>query len=131
MSTRPPHPQQTLRRLARLARLLDARWGIPGTPWRFGLDGLLGLIPGAGDVAGAALSAYIVWEAHRLGASKLTIARMIANVGIEALIGVVPVLGDLFDVAFKANIRNLRLLESDAALGDNTRKPAASAPSAP
>jgi hypothetical protein len=94
-----------------LARLLDTAGRIPGTNVRFGLDPILGLVPGLGDVAGAALTGYIVLVGARLGASRSVIARMVLNIGIDALVGVVPVLGDVFDVAWKANTRNLALLE--------------------
>ncbi len=94
-----------------LARLLDSAVGVPGTGVRFGLDPVLGLIPGAGDVAGAALSGYMVLVARELGASKAVILRMLANVAVDTAVGTIPVLGDLFDVAWKSNTRNLALLE--------------------
>lgn len=99
-----------LKRLDRLARLLDTSIGIPGTRWRFGLDPILGLVPGVGDLAGAALSGYIVYEAWRLGVPRAVLARMIANVAAETLLGTVPVAGDLFDAWWKANRRNVDLL---------------------
>lgn len=102
--------ERIIRRLTRLARLMDVQFRLPGTKFRYGLDGLIGLIPGVGDVAGAAISGYIVLEAKRLGASNWILARMIGNVLIEVVIGAIPVLGDLFDIVFKANVRNLRLL---------------------
>lgn len=94
-----------------IARLLDTAFRVPGTNIRFGLDGILGLIPGVGDVAGAALSGYVILTAARAGAPSTLLARMLANVGIDALVGAVPLLGDLFDVAFRANVRNATLLE--------------------
>lgn len=97
-----------LERLERLVRLLDERFSIAG--YRFGLDGLLGLIPGIGDSATALASAYVVLEAGRLGAPRSVQARMAANILIDYLVGLVPVFGDLFDFAFKANRRNLDLL---------------------
>jgi uncharacterized protein DUF4112 len=100
-----------LRRARALARLLDTAVGIPGTPIRVGLDALLGLIPGAGDFAGAALSGYIVLAAVRRGAPPALVWRMLTNIGIDTLIGIVPVLGDIFDVGFKSNVRNVALLE--------------------
>lgn len=100
-----------MRRARALARALDAAVGIPGTSIRIGLDAILGLIPGAGDVAGAALSGYIVLAAVRRGAPPEVIWRMLANVGIDTIIGTVPVVGDVFDVAYKSNIRNVELLE--------------------
>lgn len=112
----PPPPARhdmpdTLARVRTLTKLLDSAGRVPGTGIRFGLDPVLGLIPGLGDVAGAALSAYMVMLAGRAGASRATIVRMIANVAVDAVGGTVPILGDAFDVAFKANTRNLALLE--------------------
>lgn len=95
----------------RLAKLLDTAVGVPGTKLRLGLDALLGLIPGAGDAIGAALSGYIILAAARAGATRATLMRMVGNVAVDTLIGAIPLLGDLFDVAFKANVRNLALLE--------------------
>ncbi|KAB7627464.1 DUF4112 domain-containing protein [Alkalilimnicola sp. S0819] len=99
-----------LRELDRLARLLDSSLRVPGTRWRFGLDGLIGLIPGAGDLATGGLSAWIVLRAWRMGAPRTVLLRMAANVGLDVLLGSVPLLGDAFDFFFKANRRNLRLL---------------------
>ena len=98
-------------RLRRLAWLLDSSLRIPGTRFRVGADALLGLVPVVGDLAGAALSGVILVEAARLGVRKGILARMALNVAIEALVGAVPLAGDLFDAAWKANQRNLRLLE--------------------
>jgi hypothetical protein len=100
-----------LARARTLARLLDSAIGVPGTKLRFGLDPIIGLVPGLGDVAGAVLSGYIVLTGIRLGASRSVVARMIANVAIDTLVGSVPVLGDLFDVSWKSNQRNVALLE--------------------
>jgi hypothetical protein len=105
--------ESRLRRLDKLAQLLDTALLIPGTRFRIGLDGLLGLIPGVGDTIGAALSAYIILEAARLGFPKRTLLRMGGNVAVEALVGVVPILGDIFDIAWKANVRNLALLRAN------------------
>lgn len=99
-----------MQRLQRLADLLDAAIGIPGTRFRIGLDGVIGLLPGIGDGATLVAGLWIVHRAHRLGIPKRLVARMLANVGIDALIGAVPVAGDLFDVFWKANQRNMRLL---------------------
>ena len=109
-ATRAPSADPLARARA-LARLLDSAAGVPGTGIRFGLDPVLGLIPGLGDVAGAALSGYVVLLGARLGAPRAVVARMVLNVGIDAVVGAVPVLGDLFDVAWKANTRNLALLD--------------------
>jgi hypothetical protein len=99
-----------LQRVSRLAYWLDDRFRIPGTRRRIGLDGLLGLIPGIGDTATTLISAYIVLEAGRLGVPKRTIARMLTNVGVDFAIGLVPLAGDLADLAWKANRRNALLL---------------------
>lgn len=98
------------KRLRRLAWLLDSSIPLPGG-YRIGLDGLIGLVPGIGDAAGALASSYIVVEAGRLGASKALLLRMGFNVFIETLIGAIPFAGDLFDLVYKANLRNLALLE--------------------
>jgi len=94
-----------------LARLLDSAVGIPGTKLRFGVDALIGLVPGLGDMAGAALSGYIVLASARLGAPTPVLVRMILNVAIDAVVGSVPLLGDLFDVGWRANTRNTTLLD--------------------
>lgn len=98
-------------RLRALARLLDSSARVPGTNIRFGLDSLIGLIPGVGDVTGAALSGYIVLAAARLGVSPAVLTRMLLNLGLDTLVGTIPLLGDLFDVGFRANIRNVALLD--------------------
>jgi hypothetical protein len=94
-----------------LARLLDTAVRVPGTSFRIGLDPLLGLVPGIGDLVGGALSAYVLLLAARAGASKAVLLRMLANVGVDALVGTVPLVGDLFDAGYKANARNVALLE--------------------
>lgn len=98
-------------RLRAYARWMDAAFRIPGTRIRVGVDSLVGLIPGVGDLAGGALSLYPLLAAARLGAPPSLLLRMGLNIGVDALVGSVPVLGDLFDVAWKANRRNVRLLE--------------------
>lgn len=107
----PPTDTAALDRIRRLARLLDTSIPLPGG-YRIGWDAIIGLIPGFGDGVGAVLSAYIVIEALRLGASKEVVTRMVGNVAVEALFGAVPFLGDVFDAAFKANVRNVQLLET-------------------
>jgi uncharacterized protein DUF4112 len=103
----------SIRQLEWLSRLLDTAFALPGTRVRIGLDGLLGLIPGIGDPLGAVLSSYIIVMAARLGASRHTLLRMLGNVAIEGLVGVVPILGDVFDIAWKANVRNVALLHAE------------------
>jgi hypothetical protein len=96
--------------LNRLAWLLDSSIPIPGTRFSIGLDALIGLVPFLGDLIGVALSTYIVGEAARLGTSRSVLARMVFNVAVEGLAGLVPLAGDVFDAAWKANQRNVRLL---------------------
>lgn len=98
-------------KLRKLAYLLDERFAIPGLGVRVGLDGLVGLVPGVGDTVTLAASAYIVYRGVRLGAPRLMIGRMIANVAVDYVVGLVPVAGDIFDIAFKANRRNVALLD--------------------
>ena len=90
---------------------MDAGIRVPGTNLRFGLDPILGLIPGVGDAAGAVLAGWILVEAIRLGASRATLIRIAGNLALDAVVGAVPVLGDIFDFAWKANLRNVALLE--------------------
>ena len=97
-----------------LARWLDYAFALPGG-FRFGVAGIIGLIPGIGDIFDALVSLYIVIRAINVGVSRVTIARMLVNVSIEAIAGSVPLIGDLFDIAFKANRRNYQLLKSHMA----------------
>lgn len=108
--------------IARLAWLLDSCFRVPGTKFRFGLDALIGLVPGLGDVVGVLFSGYILKEAWRLGASKSLLAHMALNIGIEGLVGAVPLLGDLFDMVWKANQRNMRLLQGHLSDPARTRR---------
>jgi hypothetical protein len=108
-----PHERRAIvERLDRLSILLDTALAIPGTNVRFGADALIGLFPGIGDAVTTALAAYIVYEAHRLGAPRRLIARMVANVALDGVIGAVPLAGDVLDVMFRANRRNMRLLRA-------------------
>lgn len=107
-------------RTRHLARLLDSRFRIPGTQVRFGIEPVLGIVPGIGDAAGLALSSYVILQAVALGARGATVARMVANVAVDAVFGVVPVLGSVFDVWFKANTRNVGLLERHGIDPDGT-----------
>lgn len=100
-----------LNRVRSFSRLLDEQFRIPGTRYRVGLDGLLGLLPGVGDAAGTLLSTYIVYEAVRLGAPRTVLLRMLANIGIDSIVGTIPLVGDLFDMTWKANRKNVALLE--------------------
>jgi hypothetical protein len=102
--------EQRLARLDAVARLLDVAFVVPGTNIRYGIDGIIGLIPVVGDIIAAALSLWLVREARALGAPWHVTARMLGNVAIQGVIGVVPVAGDALDVLFRANMRNVRLL---------------------
>jgi hypothetical protein len=94
-----------------LAHILDDGVRIPGLGVRFGLDAVIGLVPGLGDLAGAILSGYVVLLGARMGAPKSVVLRMLGNVAVDAVAGAVPLLGDLFDVGWKANLRNVALLD--------------------
>lgn len=99
-----------LRRMRGLARLMDTALRIPGTRFSFGADSVIGRIPGIGDFAGAAISLYIVNEARQLGVPNDKLVKMLVNIGFDAAAGSVPLVGDLFDVYFKSNRRNLDLV---------------------
>ena len=111
-------PQSRAERIARidaLATLLDSAFVIPGTKIRLGLDSLIGLVPGIGDVITTLMALYIVREARALGAPRLVIARMLVNVAVDSGFGVIPVVGDMFDAMFRANRRNIALLRQHLA----------------
>lgn len=99
-----------LQRLDAIAKVMDSLVAIPGTNFRIGVDSVLGVLPVVGDLASQVVSAYLIWEARRLGASRLLIGRMIANSALDTVVGAVPVVGDAFDMAFRANKRNMALL---------------------
>lgn len=103
--------QERIARIERLTAWLDSSLPVPGLGITVGWDTVIGLVPGVGDLVTTAMSGWIINEARMLGVSKFTLVRMIANTGIDALIGSVPLAGDLFDAAFKANVKNLRLLK--------------------
>lgn len=98
-------------RLHKVARILDSGIGVPGTRWRFGVDGLIGLVPVVGDLFGLLMGAYFLFEGARIGAPTRLQLRMLGNVLFDVLIGLVPVIGDLADFAFKSNQRNAQLLD--------------------
>jgi hypothetical protein len=104
------HDPADISDLRQLADWLDTKFVIPGTSIRFGLDAIIGLVPGIGDLITTALGAFILIRAHELGAPKLLLARMGANLAIDSIIGAVPLFGDLFDIAFRSHQRNVRLL---------------------
>lgn len=100
-----------LRGMEFLARWMDSKFRIPGTNFHFGLDGLLGLIPGVGDLSTFAVSGYIVLLMAKNGAQGFVLARMILNILIDASLGAIPVVGDLFDFVHKANAKNMKLMQ--------------------
>ena len=103
--------EQRFARIDALSKLLDVAFVLPGTNIRYGIDGLVGLIPVVGDLLTTAISLWIVREARELGAPKHVVARMLGNVALDGVVGLVPFVGDAFDVMFRANIRNMRLLK--------------------
>ena len=115
-------PNDSLRRVRAVAVLLDEAIRVPGTNLRFGLDPLVGLIPGLGDVLGGIASAYIILEAARAGAPASVLLRMTMNVGVDTMVGSLPVVGDLFDFAWKSNARNVQLLARHVESPAQTRR---------
>ena len=101
---------QRLRRIQAMARVMDTAFRIPGTGISFGADSILGLVPGVGDAGGALVGLLIVNEARRLGVPNATLAKMLGNIGLDTIGGSLPLLGDLFDVYFKSNRRNVQLV---------------------
>lgn len=117
-----PETPRPLERYRRLARVLDARYRVPGTPIRFGWDAILGLVPGIGDALGELGGGYGLWVAFRLGAPAAVLLRLLLNVGVDLLVGAVPLLGDLFDVGWRSNQRNVALLEDWLAQPERVRR---------
>ena len=109
-----PGQQQRLNALRQTARLLDSAFEVPGTSYRIGLDPILGLVPGIGDLVSPLFTIGILWQGRDLGIPKVVQVRMLGNVLLDAVVGAVPVAGDLFDFAWKANEKNLALLEFHA-----------------
>jgi hypothetical protein len=107
-------------RLTRLARVMDSAWRIPFTRIRFGMDSVVGLVPGAGDAVNLGVSLYALLLARKMGVPNSLLIRMAANAGIDFGLGSVPVLGDIFDVFFKSNTRNLKMLTDYLAKNDVT-----------
>jgi len=106
------HQDPELARLEALSKLMDNQFSIPGTNWRFGLDGIIGLIPYVGDMAGLVVSGFLMRTMVKKGASPLLMLRMMFNYIVDAVVGIVPFVGDLFDFGFKANRRNVNLLKA-------------------
>lgn len=118
---------QSLVRIEALARLMDGAFVIPGTDIRMGLDAVIGLVPGIGDVVSGVISSYLIWEARRLGAPRWLIARMMGNTLLDTTIGSIPIIGDAFDIMFRANMKNMVLLRNHlAAKGGGARTAAPS-----
>lgn len=104
-------PQSVRARVEAMEKLLERAFVIPGTKIPFGLDSVIGLMPVLGDFVTAAMGAYMVWEARNLGMSKWQLMRMAANVGVDTALGAVPLLGDAFDLVFRSNSKNLRIIK--------------------
>jgi hypothetical protein len=109
--------ERSLEALRRISRLFDAQFRVPGTDIRFGIDPLIGLVPGIGDLASPLLTIGILWQAARLRVPKIVLTRMVVNALIDSVAGAVPVIGDLFDFAWKATEWNMTLLERHAMPG--------------
>jgi len=120
--TQTDHKVNTLKRLRTISHVLDNAIPIPGTKFRIGIDPILGLIPGGGDTLTAVFSAYIIWEAAMMGLPKETLTRMFYNILLDTVVGSVPVAGDLFDVAWKANVKNVSLIEEHLQLPKPSKK---------
>ena len=103
--------EAAMARLNMVARTMDSLFAVPGTRLRLGVDSVIGLVPVVGDIMSNAVSAYLIWEARQLGVSKLTLWRMVGNTLIDTVVGAVPLVGDAFDVVFRANMKNMRLLQ--------------------
>ena len=104
--------RRALERLRIITRLSDEAFTVPGTKWRFGLDALCGLVPGLGDIAGALVAMFAMQVARKLNAPAVIQLHLLGNIALDALVGTIPILGDLFDFAFKAQTRNLALLDA-------------------
>jgi len=106
-----PAQEQRIGALRRIARLLDSAYELPGTTYRVGLDPIIGLVPGIGDLISPLFTIALLWQSHDLHLPRIVQARMLFNVVIDTVLGIVPVAGDLFDFAWKANDMNMALLE--------------------
>lgn len=119
-AARPDHSRR-LAKLGRIARMMDSALTVPGTGIRIGADALVGLLPGVGDLATKAVAAYIIYEAHRMGVPKRKLARMAGNVATDLVFGTAPLVGDVFDVFFRANNRNLKIIYDHFGTPDHER----------
>lgn len=109
-ATPPIDRAASIARVKRIARVMDVAWRIPGTKIRFGADSVIGLVPGAGDLVTMGISLYMLAEAHRLGIPKPILLKMAGNIAIDTGIGAIPLVGDVFDMFFKSNSKNAKLL---------------------
>ena len=107
-----PSKGDAIRRMEMMAKLLDNAFVIPGTNQRVGIDAIIGLVPGLGDIATTFLSSYVIWEARNLGVSRVAIGRMLTNLAIHASVGAIPILGDVFDAFFRVNQRNMGIVRA-------------------
>ena len=112
LKTAAPSRGDAVRRMEMMAKLLDSAFVIPGTKQRVGIDAIIGLIPGLGDIATTLLSSYVIWEARNLGVSRIAIGRMLSNLAIHATVGAIPIVGDVFDAFFRVNQRNMRIVRA-------------------
>ncbi|MDT4954102.1 MAG: hypothetical protein QOJ02_2240 [Acidobacteriota bacterium] len=119
---RKPQPIEIERGLERLSYLLDGLFHVPGTGWRFGLDALIGLIPGVGDTITSFAGFYILAAGVRYRVPKVTLLRMGLNIGIDYVFGIIPVIGDLFDAVWKSNEMNIELLRKRATVSADEAK---------
>ncbi len=110
-----PMPSASLKRLRQISHLLDNAIAIPGSDFRIGLDPILGILPGGGDIVTGLMSVYIVFEAAKMGLPAATLGRMGFNILLDTLTGTIPIIGDFFDVTWKANSQNVALLEKHLA----------------
>jgi Domain of unknown function (DUF4112) len=105
------HPQAVRQRIEAMEKLLEGLFVIPGTNFRVGLDVLLGIIPVGGSAIAAAMGAWMAWEARNLGMPKTAMVRMAANIGVDALLGAIPLIGAVPDLFFRSNTRNLKIIK--------------------
>ena len=112
LKTAAPGRTDSVRRMEMMAKLLDNAFVIPGTNQRVGIDAIIGLVPGVGDVVTTLLSSYVIWEARNLGVSRVAIGRMLSNLAIHATVGAIPLVGDVFDAFFRVNQRNMRIVRT-------------------
>lgn len=105
-------PAAIRRRVELLERVLERAFVIPGLNRRVGLDAIVGLVPVVGDLAMAAMGAYLVWEGRNLGMGRFGLARMVGNIGVDTALGAIPLVGEVFDFAFRSNSRNLRIIRA-------------------